>query len=284
MRRAGVSDAEALSRFLATYSDTSMFLQGNLAAHGIGGSCHRHATDFLLSGSSDVIEGVAGLTLGGFLMTQMPELAKVDLVALRGFWEGRTVLGMTGVPEQVEAVLAALDLLSAPLQIDVPEPLYTLDLADLRPAAGSLRAPKPEDDSRLRVWFREYALETGQASDPRDAAQEAAKRTEQAIAEPRDVRLLIENGVPVAMTGFNAVLPDMVQVGGVYVPPEGRNRALARTAVAVHLMEAKAAGVARAILFAASRPAARAYEALGFAQVGTYRICLFATPQRIGAP
>ncbi len=284
MRRATPEDIPALERFLRAHADSSMFLRSNLAAHGIGASQHRHATDVALwETSPGVVRGAVGLTRGGFLMAQCPEPDGPDLTALPALWQGRTVLGMTGLSEQVDRVLAALGLAGQPLQLDAPEPLYALDLTDLPALEGEIRAPTERDAARLRLWFRDYALETGQSADRHAAAQEAETRAAQVIAEPQDLRLLVEHGAPVAMTGFNAVLPDMVQVGGVYVPPGQRGRRYARRAVGLHLAKARAAGVRRAILFAASPQAARAYEGLGFQRVGTYRIRLFATPQQIGA-
>ena len=283
MRLAGPEDAVALNCFLKAHADTSMFLRGNLAAHGTQGSGHRHATEFALFEEAGDITGVVGLTRGGYLMAQVPALPN-DLSKLAALWAGRTVLGMTGDAGQVPPVLAALGLTDVPVQLEADEPLYARELADLPVLDGELRAPRPDDEARLRLWFREYALDTGQSPDAPDAAEAADTRAAQVVAEPGAVRLLIERGLPVAMTGFNAVLPDMVQVGGVYVPRDRRNQGYARRAVGLHLLEARAAGVRRAILFAASAPAARAYEGLGFIRVGTYRVCLFATPHRIGAP
>ncbi len=77
------------------------------------------------------------------------------------------------------------------------------------------------------------------------------------------------------MTNFNAALPAIVQVGGVYTPPDFRGQGYARRAVALHLEQAREAGVREAILFAANPAASRAYEAIGFTQIGGYRIVNF---------
>jgi predicted GNAT family acetyltransferase len=81
------------------------------------------------------------------------------------------------------------------------------------------------------------------------------------------------------MAGFNARLPDMVQVGGVYTPPEARGRGYARTAVALCLRAARERGVRRAILFTGEDniPAIRAYRALGFERIGDFAIVLLST-------
>ena len=74
------------------------------------------------------------------------------------------------------------------------------------------------------------------------------------------------------MTAFSAVLPDMVQVGGVFTPVERRGRGYGRAVVAGSLLDARADGVVEAILFteAENHPAQRAYEALGFERIGDY--------------
>jgi predicted GNAT family acetyltransferase len=85
----------------------------------------------------------------------------------------------------------------------------------------------------------------------------------------------------VAGTGFNARLPGIVQVGGVWVPPPLRRQGLARGAVALHLLEARTEGVGRAILFSASDHAARAYRSLGFREIGRFTLLLFREPQEV---
>ncbi len=66
-------------------------------------------------------------------------------------------------------------------------------------------------------------------------------------------------------------------------PPELRGRGYARAAVALHLAEARDAGVPRAILFAANEAAARAYRAIGFRPGGYMRMMLFREGTRIAA-
>jgi predicted GNAT family acetyltransferase len=76
------------------------------------------------------------------------------------------------------------------------------------------------------------------------------------------------------MTQFNARIPGWAQVGGVYTPPARRGRGYARAVVAASLLEVRAAGVTRAILFAAAADAAAAYSAIGFTTIGRFGIVL----------
>jgi predicted GNAT family acetyltransferase len=93
------------------------------------------------------------------------------------------------------------------------------------------------------------------------------------------MRVTIHNGKPVAQTGFNAVLPDSVQIGGVYTPPDLRSKGYGRLAVALHLDEVNAQGVQDAILFSVSENASRAYRGIGFEQIGHYTLTIFAQPE-----
>src|SRR5439155_1541421 len=90
--------------------------------------------------------------------------------------------------------------------------------------------------------------------------------------------LLLAGAAPVSYSVFNAMLPDIVQIGGVWTPPEFRGRGYARSVVAGSLLAARKQGVARAVLFAdpANEAARRAYLFLGFRIVGDYGLVLLA--------
>ena len=92
--------------------------------------------------------------------------------------------------------------------------------------------------------------------------------------------LVEHNGKPVACTAFNSATKEAVQVGGVWTPPELRGRGYARCAVAASLLDARAEGVDKAILFTGVNniSAQKAYVALGFEHVGDYRILLLRPP------
>jgi predicted GNAT family acetyltransferase len=87
--------------------------------------------------------------------------------------------------------------------------------------------------------------------------------------------LLVDGGRPVAFSAFNARLPDIVQVGGVWVPVELRGRGYGRAVVAGSLLDARARGASRAVLFAEREDAKRAYRGLGFSVLGEYGLLLF---------
>ncbi|THH34415.1 GNAT family N-acetyltransferase [Aliishimia ponticola] len=282
IRAATAQDAPAIERFLARHAETSMFLRSNLASHGIG-SDHPHGTDFFLWHKGAALGAVFGATRGGFLLCQMPQ---ADAEAAHSFLhtvQNRAVQGLTGEAAQVRVLQDALSFPQAAWRRQEDEPLFSLELKDLPASAdvNKLRLAGLEDRIMLADWFRDYQLDTGLSTAGPDLDAQSQARAEATIHRS-DLRLLIEDGVPAAMVDFNAVMPGLVQVGGVFVPRAQRNRGLGRRVVAARLTQAYRDGQARrAILFAASPAAARAYAGLGFRQIGHYRTALLKAPRRV---
>jgi predicted GNAT family acetyltransferase len=88
--------------------------------------------------------------------------------------------------------------------------------------------------------------------------------------------VLEDRGQPVATSSFNTAIAEAVQIGGVWTPPDLRRRGYGRAVVAVSLEDARAEGATTAILFTGVEniPAQKAYQALGFRQIGDYRLLL----------
>lgn len=84
----------------------------------------------------------------------------------------------------------------------------------------------------------------------------------------------VENDRPVSLSVFNATLPDIVQIGPIYTPPNFRGRGFAKVAVAGSLIAASERGVSRSVLFTNNPSAVRSYEAVGFRRVGDYGLVL----------
>ena len=84
-----------------------------------------------------------------------------------------------------------------------------------------------------------------------------------------------------AVSGFNSQLPETVMIGGVYTPKPLRGRGYAGKVLALHLRQARAKGVKRAVLSAANEAAAKAYERIGFRQMGTFNITILDNPVTI---
>lgn len=282
LRRATPADLPSIQAFLAPRVATSMFLSGNLRDHGLGtdhDADHPKSMTLWLSEEAGVVTNVLGHAKAGYFVFEAPDFAPSMALDLQFALAGRVLRGLNGAADQVAALVAALALPVNRAAIDEVEPHYRLDLGRLHLPPGDtiLRAATEADLDLLVDWRMASDVEIlGGRDTPKNRAY--ARASLQEILKAGRLRILQAGGSPVAMTNFNAALPGIVQVGGVYTPSDLRGKGHARRAVALHLQEARAKGIREAILFAANPAAARAYEAIGFVQIGQYRIVNFDPP------
>lgn len=275
MRPAVQADLPAITAFLANHIATAMFPLSNLARYGWGSDAPR-GPRFWVAEHDGQITDVLTITNEGMVMPNCPS---GDWFELAQICAGRPLIGLTGGSDQCDAILVALKLSEAPAGINGREPLMQLDLADLIIPAGKghLVPQSQSNQSQMAAWRAAFVTEA-MGVDPEKAEANGARDVTTYIANDSH-RALIIDGAPVAMTGFNATLPDTVQIGGVYTPPDLRGRGYARRAVALHLAEARDKGATRAILAAANPAARRAYTAIGFQRTGDFTLHIFKTPQ-----
>jgi len=277
-------DEAPLDTFLARHADTSMFLRSNARSAGLTDRGEPMQATYVAALDGGRIAGVAAHCWNGMVLVQAPDGGDAGVVAREAVRRsGRTVTGFSGPWSQVVAAREALGLGTAPTAKNSRDELYVLDLARLvlppELAGGALRCRHPaERELELLVdWRVRFAVEALGATDGPDLRQ----------ASTDDVRLQHERGTdwlllagaaPVSYSVFNAMLPDIVQIGGVWTPPELRGRGYARSVVAGSLLAARKQGIARAVLFAdpANAAARRAYLFLGFRIVGDYGLVLLA--------
>ncbi len=270
-------DRPAIEAFLTDHIATSMFPLSNLRRHGMEGG-HTRAMQFWLRWKNGALTDVLPVTEEGMVFPQCPTAPWGEVKAVL---TGRLVKGLLGDSAQVAALRAALGLTQA-AGIDEAEPLYQLKLSKLEmPDCTGFTLRRLSDAPRALIngWRSAYLSEVlpmpGQDPDVQ-AVQDV-----NGYLEADSHRVLYQGETPVAMTGFNAALPEAVQIGGVYTPPAGRSKGLARRAVALHLAEARAHGAEQATLFAASPQACKAYEAIGFRRAGDFTILVYEEPQVI---
>jgi ribosomal protein S18 acetylase RimI-like enzyme len=250
-----------------------MFLRANLRGAGLDYRGEAFQALYVAGFRGEDLIGVAAHAWNGMVLLQAPEstdtLAR-DCVAR----SRRQVTGFFGPAGQVQVARAALGLADAPSAIDEAESLYALDLTDLRvpaePVDVTCRAPSPDERELLVAWRRAYDIEVCGGTDSEDARARSAGFLDAQLAKG-DVRVAIRaDGVLVSSSAFNASLPDIVQLGGIYTPPGLRGRGYAKIAVAASLLAAREQGVSRAVLFTSNPSAIRTYEALGFRRIGQY--------------
>lgn len=282
VRTLAPGDEQELERFLCGRADTTLFLRGNLRQAGLHDGGERYQGRYAAAFEGGRIVGAAAHYWNGNVVVEAPRALR-EVVGCAVGASGRGVHGILGPWSQVVETRAGLGLGAAPTRLDSREELYAVELASLRvPAAlaeGRVRCRRPRDDEidLATDWATAYGIETLGESEGSEQRAASRSRIESAQREGRQW-LLEAAGRPVAYTAFNAVLPDCVQVGGVFTPPELRGRGYARCAVAGSLIDARDRGVRRSVLFTQhdNHPAKSAYRALGYQQVGDYGIVLFA--------
>ncbi|PRX06512.1 UNVERIFIED_ORG: putative GNAT family acetyltransferase [Martelella mediterranea] len=287
VRALRAEDAPALVSFLSDYAESSMFLLSNMARAGIGNPDVPYGGEYWAAfDDGEKIAGVAAHYWNGNIMVQAPQADYCQRLAghLRMNIK-RPVAGVLGPDEQVLALLEAFRLEAAEYTLNVAENLFSLSRETYLPAGPSdphltMVHWADVDAEILRSWLLAYRKEAlGQ--EPTEAV-EAAVSGELANARDFDRFVLLLDGVPVCLAGFNARYEDMVQVGPVWTPPEGRRRGYARYLLGRMLERAFEEGMRRSILFTGTFHAARAYRALGFALVGDYRLAILSAPVAVG--
>jgi len=283
------ADFDAANAFLANHAATSMVLRGNLRTAGIERRRHPlSGTYFGEVSKAGHVSAIVAQFGNGNVFVQAGDQAHIPHALIKAFRSEipHPVAGIFGDADQVADMIVQLGLGDANFAINASDVLYTLDLADLivpvnvRADGFQMVDAEKLDRSTLLRWLRDYEIEALGAQDTPVLDSKIASRLVHAL-DARTIWGLIVDGKPVSLSGFNARLPDMVQVGPVWTPPEQRSNGYARILVAKTLLAARSNGVSRAILSTDSEAAAKAYEALGFTKIGRYRLALLTSPVKL---
>ncbi len=281
-------DEAALEAFLLPRVDFSMFLIGNMRSAGLLDRGRRFQGTYAAAFEKGEIVGVVAHYWNQNLVLQAP----VHLTALwRAAAEasGRPIKGVLGPNNQVNAVKEALGLVDDDMQMDETEKLYSLRLDDLaiptQLRSGTCRGRRiePRDLELMTEWRVAYALETlGEKNSP--ALREGCRAGIERLMRDGQIWVLECQGRPVASTAFNTAIREAVQVGGVWMPAELRRRGYGRSVVAASLLDARAEGVEKAILFTGESniSAQKAYVALNFYHIGDYHMLFLKSPVGLG--
>ena len=273
----------ALENFLLAHAASSMFLRANSRAAGLVDRGAPLQGTYVAALEAGRIVGVAAHFWNGMLVLQAPEPRALEPVARAAVSRSRRELrGLVGPWPQVEAARRALGLSGRGTVLDSREKLYELDLSKLEVppdlASGRLecRPPRALELDLVVKWRVSYSMEA--LGVPAGPELEATSRSEiERLQAELSQWILLDRGVLVSYSAFNARLPDVVQVGGVWTPPELRGRGYGRAVVAGSLQAARSESAVRAVLFTGeeNRSARAAYEALGFRVVGDYGLVIF---------
>jgi GNAT superfamily N-acetyltransferase len=272
-------DKGELEEFLRRHADSSMFLRSNARAAGLEYRGEPLEADYVAAFDDGRIVAVAAHCWNGVLLVQAPvRLEEVVGAAVRH--SGREIAGLSGPAAQVRAARQALGMEDRPAPTLGHEELFALDLVDLvvpAPLAEGrwiCRRPRQDELELLTDWRVGFFLEALHGTDG-PGVRDACRTEVRFIREQESDWLLSADGQPVSYSNFNARLSEIVQIGGVWTPPELRGRGYGGAVVAGSLLQARAEGVTRAVLFAERTEAKRAYRRIGFRAVGEYGLVLF---------
>lgn len=272
-------DQSALEVFLRNHMAEGMILLGNVTRSGVVDGAEPYKGRYAALFENGTIRGVAAHYWNGMLLLCAPSLtAEVAVKAA----EDRRVAGILGPWQQALVAQDALDLAGNDCLLRSKEVLMSLRL-------DALRIPEPwpnqrlswrvairEDFSLLAGWRERFRLETMADTESHALTQQCESEVDRWIAE-QNLFLLLDGDRPVSCCCFTVRLPDAIQLGNVWTPPEFRSRGYARMVIAHALRYAKQNGAGIAILFTPhdNEAARTAYVALGFTDIGDYAMLVY---------
>ncbi|MCJ8280865.1 MAG: GNAT family N-acetyltransferase [Rivularia sp. ALOHA_DT_140] len=275
-------DEELLEAFVLQHINTSMFLRSNLQAAGLVDGNQRYQGTYVAIVENQEIKALAAHYWNGMVVVQAPVYLE-EVVRAVVEKSNRAISGITGEAEQVKLTRKALQLEHRPTQLNDDEILFSLALDKLQiPAALTsgkfkCRHPLSEELDLLTKWRVDYCVETLGDTETPELVANCRQGIESSQAQARHWVLVAESKL-VSYSAFNARLPDMVQIGGVYTPQFLRGQGYAKCVLAGSLLEAKSQGVYQALLFTSKNnlAAQAVYRGIGFQETGEkYGLLLF---------
>lgn len=285
IRKLQRGDEKLLEKFLSNYAETSMFLRSNLRLSGLvykDKSFHgEYIGSFTKHGE---VNGVIAHYWNGNVMTQaIDEDVLKQLIVIFHENATRPIAGIVGSCSNSELVISNLNLIETDFILNRDEGLYSLELnklivpLNINSSRYQMLEIKDIKKTILFEWIKGYEIEAFGSADNDDLISHVNERVDNMI-NGHDCWALMFDNQPVSLCGFNARLPDIVQVGPVWTPPEYRNNAFARKLVALTLLIAKKEGAKKSILFTDNPAAIKSYESIGFKKIGIYKLALLKNP------
>lgn len=274
-----LQDESKLELFLNLYPETSMFLRSNLRNSGIEykSDSPYHGEYFAYCNSLGEIQGIIAHYWNGNIMMQCPDLSALkELFHYFKFHCSRPICGILGDEIQAKIVIDMLEIHSSSFALNATDGLYQLILSEMivPNSVYQLKKARYCAPDILKKWLTDYHIEALGADLSNPSSVESINNTVKEASNRDDLWIIENNGLPLSLCGFNASLPDIVQIGPVWTPVEYRNQGYARSIVALSLLEAKKNGVKQAILFTNNLAAERAYYSIGFKKIGEYRLAI----------
>lgn len=278
-KKLSFEDEYRLESFLSRHPETSMFLRSNLRNSGIEykSNIPYQGEYFACCNSLGEIQGIIAHYWNGNIMMQCP-----DVIALKELFHyfkshySRPICGILGDEIQAKIVIDLLEISSSSFALNAIDGLYQLSLSEMSVPnhVYQLKNARYCAPDLLKRWLTDYHIEALGADLSNPLSIDSINNAINEASDSDDLWILAHNGLPLSLCGFNASLPDIVQIGPVWTPVEYRNQGYARAIVALCLLEAKKNGVKQAILFTNNLAAERAYLSIGFKKIGEYRLAI----------
>ncbi len=281
LRTLRAGDEAALLTFLEARLDTSMIVLHNVEHSGLEYSPKPYCGLYVAACEGPAIRAVAGHAWNGMLLVQgetgVEEAARRVVEVSH-----RPVTGLLGPHHAVVAARSALKYERRSTAYDELDLLFALDLPKLNTPGmvedgkASWRFAAEDDRAGFLVdWRLRYEAET--LGLPITEARRDKTRSSLLHAGAQPIYLLEHEERVVSMTSFNAETRGVVQVGGVWTPPELRGKGFARAVVAASLSYKRRTGAHRSILFTGEHNVAaqRSYRSLGYERIGEFGLVLF---------
>jgi RimJ/RimL family protein N-acetyltransferase len=273
-------DEALLEAFLLPRLESSMFLLGNMRASGLLDNGQAYEGSYAALFEDEKIVGVVAHYWNANLVFQATGYENM-------LWQaaveasGRPIGGLIGPNDQVLVARDALRIVDSGVQMDQEEKLYSLKLEDMIVpdplSSGQVvgRRIGPGDLELLTEWRVAFNIEATGAEEGPELWETSRVSLERSQKEGH-TWVLEREGEAVACSSFNTAIKEAVQIGGVWTPPELRRRGYGRCVVATSLLDARAEGVEKSVLFTGEEnlAAQKAYTALGFRHIGDYRLVL----------
>lgn len=271
--------AGLLDAFLAREPEVATFLRSNLQRDPLGQDGAARDATYVGAFEDGALVAVVAHYWTGVLIPH-GRLTAIDALArLVVGLSGRPVTGVVGPTDEVAVLRQALGLSDVYARMDSEELLYGTSLERMPAPAQpelTLRPIAEVDDEPVLSWYRAFEVEA-LGAEPGPELERAVRARLRRNRQDASAWVAYAGDTPVCVVGFNARLPDIVQVGGAYTPPEHRGNGYAGEAMLALLARARSEGVERATLFIRrdNERALRTYEALGFERLARFRLVLF---------
>lgn len=284
------TDIQITDEFLEKHSESCLFMRSNIADAGLVYRGLRHQGDHYGAFMGEELIGVMGHYWNGNLMLQMDNDDSTAIKALakeslnNALFSNRSVRGIFGPDEQVQVLLKNTDLKKFAKKNQRKEHLLGMNLDELiMPEICfdpdySIRLPVEADRELMNYWRYEFEIETGLSKNSPETKERVSDDVQHFMTNGRYWLFEYQKN-PVSFVGFNAIITDTVQPGGVWTPPQQRNKGYARAATAMILQLAREEwGKTKSVLFTNNPAAEKAYISLGYRFFGHYALIMLDKP------